>query len=495
MLRLRHLSIDSFGEQIAYINKNCMFYNVDNVNKPTNLEISSCGNKIYASLQMVDDSFILQEDEIGLNTEAFEALACGEGEDVEINLSPPPKSLEYIKRKISGDILSSKEYSEIMKDIMDGRYSKMDIAVFLVSCLSYSSSNELVSLIQSMVSNNKLNWDEYSIVVDSHTFGEVMGNSVDLIILAIISAYGLPIAKTCIGSTLSASSVADTIGVMTNIYQDDDKFQGYVRKNRGAIAYYDTLSISYINGYLRDVAEQLQIDKNEFIIISMLSMIYSTGLSHALIDIPVGKYTRVKDISEAIRIKKQIEYICKELGIFIEVVITDGSEPIGSGIGSVLEMRDVVRVLRNSKAAPQDLRDKSLFLAGRILEFDPNVSGGQGYAVAKELLEKGRAWLSFQKIILSQGRKKNFVLGQHKFEVIASVSGIINEINGLIINKICMIAGSTQCVGAGVDLYKKIGDEVVKGDILYTIYSCNSSDLEQATFLAKNDDGYTILNH
>ena len=224
-------------------------------------------------------------------------------------------------------------------------------------------------------------------------------------------------------------------------------------------------------------------------------LIYSTGLSHALIDIPVGKYTRVKDISEAIRIKKQIEYICKELGIFIEVVITDGSEPIGSGIGSVLEMRDVIRVLRNSKAAPQDLRDKSLFLAGRILEFDPNVSGGQGYAVAKELLEKGRAWLSFQKIILSQGRKKNFVLGQHKFEVIASVSGIINEINGLIINKICMIAGSTQCVGAGVDLYKKVGDEVTKGDILYVIYSCSSSDLEQATFLAKNDDGYTILNH
>ena len=186
MLRLRHLSIDSFGEQIAYINKNCMFYNVDNVNKPTNLEISSCGNKIYASLQMVDDSFILQEDEIGLNTEAFEALSCKEGEGVEINLSPPPISLEYVKRKISGDILGFDEYSEIMKDVMDGRYSKMDIAVFLVSCLSYSSANELVSLIKSIVGNNKLYWDEYRMIVDSHSFGGIPGNKADLIICTVL---------------------------------------------------------------------------------------------------------------------------------------------------------------------------------------------------------------------------------------------------------------------------------------------------------------------
>ena len=73
------------------------------------------------------------------------------------------------------------------------------------------------------------------------------------------------------------------------------------------------------------------------------------------------------------RLRKLIEYVGDMLSMEIDVVITDGSEPIGNGVGAVLEARDVMKVLRNKEAAPQDLLEKALFLAGRLLEFAPKV--------------------------------------------------------------------------------------------------------------------------
>ena len=118
------------------------------------------------------------------------------------------------------------------------------------------------------------------------------------------------------------------------------------------------------------------------------------GITYAawdmVLDIPVGANARVRSANEAIRIRKQVEYIGDMLGISIDAVVTDGSEPIGNGIGAVLEARDVMKVLHNAEDAPVDLKEKSLFLAGRVLEFDPQLRGGQGYAAAKEILESGK---------------------------------------------------------------------------------------------------------
>ena len=47
-----------------------------------------------------------------------------------------------------------------------------------------------------------------------------------------------------------------------------------------------------------------------------------------------------------------------------------------------------MQVLQNSPDAPSDLRQKSLRLAGRVIEFDPDVRGGQGYTLVFETFLK-----------------------------------------------------------------------------------------------------------
>ena len=67
MLKLKHIPVKSFGENIAYIYKDCAFYKVDDLNKVTKLEIHKGNKTIYAFLQIVAEEGVLAADEIGLN--------------------------------------------------------------------------------------------------------------------------------------------------------------------------------------------------------------------------------------------------------------------------------------------------------------------------------------------------------------------------------------------------------------------------------------------
>lgn len=492
MLKLKHIPVKSFGENIAYIYNGCALYKVDDLNKVTKLEIHKGNKTIYAFLQIVAEEGVLVADEIGLNDDAFNTLNMSEGTEVHVSLAAPSASTQALRRKISGEVLTSGEYAAIVNDISAGRYSKMDIAAFLVACSASMSSTELVSFTEALVAKKVLHWDEKKMVVDQHCLGGIPGNKTDLIILAIVAAYGLPIAKSVIKSLTSCSGVADTMGVLADVDLNATKFQKYMRENNGAIVNYDAMEETKVNHLLHDVRSQLGINQNELVIASIIAMMISSGVSHLVLDIPVGENARIRTTNEAIRIRKQVEYIGDMLGLSIDVVITDGSEPIGNGIGAVLEARDVMKVLQNTEDAPVDLKEKSLFLAGRVLEFDPQLRGGQGYAVAKEILESGRALETFKKIVNSQGVKQVPNLGQYVREVVAPYDGVISAINNITINKIGVYAGATQCIGSGLDLKKKTGDRVKAGEVLYVIYSCNAADFDVVSQLVEVDSGYSI---
>lgn len=492
MLTLKHVSIQSFNEYLVYLHKDCEVYKVDDIKAMTKLEIHGGVKPIFAFLHVVDDDKIVKPNEIGLNNEAFQQMNLPEGATVSITLSPPPSSLSSIKRKIKGNILSQAEYNAIVNDISERRYSKMDISSFLVATGTFMTAPECLSLTEALVGDNVISWDNDDIVVDHHCLGGIPGNKTDIIITAIAAAYGLPIPKTASSSLTSCAGVADVFAVLANVDLDDKMLKKTVSETRGAIINYESLNISDTNKIISAVARQLGITQIEHIVSSVIAIKMAVGVTHLLIDIPVGANARIKTTTEALHVRKLIEYIGDMLSIEIDAVITDGSEPIGNGVGAVLEARDVMKVLRNKEDAPQDLKEKSLFLAGRILEFDPKLRGGQGYAAAKEILESGRALEVINKIIHAQGRAPQPVLGHLTFDVPSPVSGEVKAIDNIRINKIGLWAGAGKYPGAGLDLLKKVGDKVSQGESLYRIHSTNSTDFAFANSAVEAGNGFEI---
>jgi thymidine phosphorylase len=162
----------------------------------------------------------------------------------------------------------------------------------------------------------------------------------------------------------------------------------------------------------------------------------------------------------------------------------------------VLEARDVMRVLSNHPEAPMDLRQKALRLAGRMLEFDPDVRGGDGFGIARDILDSGRALERMQAIIAAQGARPfdpdSPPLAPHAFDVVAPEDGVVIAIDNLKLARIARLAGAPKATGAGVDLAVRIGDEVRAGQRLYTVYAAFRNELALAHRSSERDSGFTL---
>jgi thymidine phosphorylase len=159
----------------------------------------------------------------------------------------------------------------------------------------------------------------------------------------------------------------------------------------------------------------------------------------------------------------------------------------------VLEARDVMLVLENDPDQPRDLREKALQLASRILEFDPDVRGGQGYSLARDILESGRALEKMRALIEEQGARTDTVaVGQLGYAVTAERDGNVVAIDNLQMAHIARLAGAPMDKGAGVDLYKKVGDPVHCGEPLYVVHAEFDADFRFACEAAAQQSGFTL---
>ncbi|MHA1569577.1 MAG: thymidine phosphorylase, partial [Alphaproteobacteria bacterium] len=140
-----------------------------------------------------------------------------------------------------------------------------------------------------------------------------------------------------------------------------------------------------------------------------------------------------------------------------------------------------------------DLREKALLLAGHILEFDPLLRGGHGVRRAREILDQGRALEVMERIIDGQGRASAApALGRLTREIVAPADGRVVSIDCRRIGRIARLAGAPMDKGAGIDLLRKRGDMVRRGEPLYRIHAGIAADFTFATEMAEADSGYGL---
>jgi thymidine phosphorylase len=400
-----------------------------------------------------------------------------------------------VRAKIQGHALSAGELGAIVQDIAHYRYSDMEIAAFLIGSASFMTSGELLALSRAMAeAGTQLKWDR-PIVVDKHCIGGIPGNRTSMLVVPIVAAHGMVMPKTSSRAITSPSGTADTMEVLAKVELEPEQLYNIVHQERACLAWGGTARLAPADDVLISVERPLGIDSQGQMVASILSKKLAAGSNHLLVDIPVGPTAKVRHMREALQLRKLFEYIGDRSGIHLEVIITDGNQPIGRGIGPVLEARDVMQVLNNETDAPSDLRQKALRLAGRILEFDPDVRGGYGYSIARDILDSGRAMAKMQDIIAAQGKQtQEYHLGKLSFEVTAERSGFITAIDNYHLARIARLAGAPMDKGAGVDLFKKLGDGVEQGEPLYRVYAEFKADHQFALAMTQERSGYTIGN-
>jgi len=495
-LKLRSVAIDTYKENVAYLHRQCHIYRSEGFQALSKIEIhvKDDGPPVVAVLNVVDDNNITAPGELGLSEQVYEQLGVPEGTNVTISHANPPASLLSIHRKIAGEPLSYEHYQDITRDIINNRYSKIEISAFLVACTETGMErNEVLYLTKAMVETGEhMDWGE-PLVADKHCIGGIPGNRTSMLIVPIVAAHGLLMPKTSSRAITSPAGTADTMEVLANVKLSHQQMHQIVNHERGCLSWGGTARLAPVDDILISVERPLSLDSPGQMVASILSKKVAAGSTHLIIDIPIGPTAKIKNHIEAMKLRKLFEYVGDNMGLHLDVVITDGKQPVGRGIGPVLETEDVLGVLKNDPLAPVDLREKALQLAGHVIEFDPDVRGGQGYQIARDILSSGRALEKFESIIKAQGKNKYpAARGKLTYDVITPVSGIIKSIDNLQMARIARKAGAPLDKGAGVLLHKKCDAKIEKGDVLYTIYADFKANYQFAIDAVNQDNAYQI---
>ena len=450
-LRIRRLALDTGRENVAVLLAGSTALRPEVFRSFSRVAITAAARTIIATLMTSDDPMLIGPAELGLAEPAFRRLGGEEGDSVTLLPIAPPDSLDAVRRKIAGSTLPAADIEAIVHDISTYRYADIEIAAFLVGAASFMSTDELLALTRAMAdAGTRLEWNR-PLVVDKHCIGGIPGNRTSMIVVPIVAAHGLLMPKTSSRAITSPAGTADTMEVLARVDLDVDDMRRVVETCGGCLVWGGHVGLSPADDVLISVERPLGIDNRELMVASILSKKLAAGSTRLLIDIPVGPHAKVHDADEAMRLRKLFEFLGDRLGLPADVILTDGRQPIGRGIGPVLEAQDVMQVLSSDPAAPSDLREKAIRVAGHILEYDPGLRGGAGYARAVELLDTGAAMVAMQRIIDAQGPPPaRAALGHMTAEVVAERDGTVAAIDNLRLNRLARLAGAPIAKGAGI---------------------------------------------
>jgi thymidine phosphorylase len=496
-LTARRIGIDTYRENVVYLRRDCPVYRAEGFQALSKVQVAANGATILAVLNVVDDARLIGALELGLSLEAYAQLGASEGDPVRIAHAEPPASIRALKRKIDGERLTRDELHAIVRDIAGHRYSKIELAAFVVATSRFElDRDEVLHLTEAMAgAGRRLDWRERP-VVDKHCIGGIPGNRTSMLVVPIVAAHGMLIPKTSSRAITSPAGTADTMECLATVDLPFEKMEAVVRAHRGCLAWGGRAELSPADDVLISVSRPLSLDSPGQMVASILSKKIAAGSTHLVLDIPLGPTAKVRHMDEAQRLKKLFEYVAGRIGLQLDAVITDGRQPVGRGIGPALEARDVLKVLHNDPDAPADLRVKALRLAGRVLEFDPDLRGGDGFNVARDILDSGRALAKLADLVQAQGPRP---FDRHRpplaplcHEVAAGRDGVVTGIDNERLARIARLAGAPKARGAGVDLLRKLGDPVTAGEALYCLYAASPSELQFAREVAGRDSGYAI---
>jgi thymidine phosphorylase len=480
MLLVKRMGIDTYSKQVIYMRKDCHICLSEGFEALSRVAVKHNNKIIITTLNIVDGD-LLEPGRVGLSESAWHALSPQEDDSVHLFHPEPLTSLSHVRSKIYGHALSEPQMESIMKDIVHGRYDDVHLSSFITACAGNRLNlDEVVDLTQSMINTgSRISWDE-KVVVDKHCVGGLPGNRTTLIIVPIVTAFGLTMPKTSSRAITSPAGTADTMETLAPVNLTVEKIQEVVRKVGGCIAWGGAVHLSPADDILIAVERRLDVDSEGQLIASVLSKKVAAGSSHVLIDIPVGPTAKIRSLNIATHLADTMIKVGDEIGLNVRTKITQGEQPVGFGIGPALEALDVIAVLRNDKGAPQDLRERSILLAGEVLEFCGEVPFGSGHIEAEKILDDGRAWEKFQAICEAQGGMREPTVADHRRDVTAAFTGYVEKIDNRRLALTAKLAGAPIAPSAGIYLHVKQGQPVEKGQPLFTVHAEAPGELDYA---------------
>ena len=417
--------------------------------------------------------------------------------------------VDIIDKKKKNNELTKAEIEFLLEGYLSGKVPDYQMSSFLMSVyFNNMTKDELTNFTLTMRDSGDTiffdNLDHY--LVDKHSTGGV-GDKVTVVLGPILSAVGMATTK------LSGKGLGHTGGTIDK-FESIRNFKFSTTKEElvevasktgvGLMGYSDNIVPLDKKIYaLRDVTAT--VDSIPLIASSIMSKKLAIQSDLIILDVKVGDGAFMKTIEDARELSRRMVEIGNSVGRKTIAVLTNMEEPLGYNIGNANEIIEGIEALKGNWSS--DLKEvvyEIVYLAlkhkGEVETFE------EASEKIDEVINNGRALeLLKQFIELSGGDGEvvnNYELlptPKSVLEVLAQEDGYVTEIKAEEVGKAAMVIGAGRATkedevdhAVGIELKKKVGDKVEKGDLIAEIYYNDDKNIESSKAMVL--DAYVIGN-
>ena len=492
-LRARRVGVHTHDQAVVFMRVDCHICRSEGLTPHSRVLLSAGGREIIATLYQVSDGLVGAE-EAGLSEAAWTRLALSDGEPVFVRHPDPVLSLGSVRGRIYGKRLGEADLRAIIADVVKGQYSDVHLSAFVTAGSAVPfDRDETVALTRAMVDvGDRLTWPD-GLVLDKHSVGGLPGNRTTPIVVAIVAAHGLTMPKTSSRAITSPAGTADTMETLAPVDLDLPAIRRVVGREHGCIVWGGAVRLSPADDILIRVERALDIDSEGQLVASVLSKKIAAGATRLVLDVPVGPTAKVRGAEAAQALSSALSDVAAVFGLETTIVLSDGMQPVGRGIGPALEAKDVLAVLQQAADAPVDLQERACRLAGALLELGGKAGQGRGNALAAQTLRSGQAWDKFQRICEAQGGMRTPPRASQQRPLPAPAAGRVVSIDNRKIARLAKLAGAPEAKAAGVEMHVKLGDVVGPGQPICTLHADTPGELNYALDYAASTEGIVSI--
>ena len=409
---------------------------------------------------------------------------------------------DIIEIKRDGHKLSKEQIEYFVNNYTNGNITDYQAAALVMAIyINGMDEEEITNLTLAMAnSGDILDLSELGIVVDKHSTGGI-GDKVTLILAPIIASLGIPVAKMSGRGLGYTGGTADKLEAIPgyNVVLDEKQFIENV-KEIGISLITQTANLAPADKKIYALRDSINcVESIPLIASSIMSKKIASGANKIVLDVTCGSGAFMKTKENAKKLAETMEKIGKLAERETVAVITNMDQPLGKYVGNTLEVIEAIEALNGHWQ--EDVKEVVLLLGANMIKL-----AGKGDDLEEnkvrmlEQIENGEALSKFKELVVKQGGDVSYIedlekfpKAKYKLPVIATKSGIVNKLNAEEVGKIAMKLGAGRLrkedeiiKEVGIELNKKVGNNVEIGDILAYIHGNNEELTEKAVIDLRN---------
>ena len=405
------------------------------------------------------------------------------------------RAYDLIRKKRDGGLLSPEELRFIVRGATTGEIADEQLAAFLMAVFfrGMDLRAELPHWLDAMLHSGEV-LDLSRIEgrkVDKHSTGGV-GDKISIPLAPLVAVCGVRVPM------VSGRGLGHTGGTLDKL----ESIPGF-RVDLSAARFaelVDRLGLCLI-GQTAEIAPAdrklyalrdatATVESVPLIASSILSKKLAEGIDALVLDVKVGRGAFMKTAQDARLLARTMVDLCRAVGRECVALLSRMDAPLGSAVGNAVEVRESIDVLRGG--GPDDVRELTLLLGVEMLRLGGVADARIARARLEAALVDGSALRRFAQLIEAQGGDPRVADDPSRLpeprlrrEVIADRSGVLGALDAELVGLAAVELGAGRArkedavdPAAGLLLRKRVGDEVVAGEVLAELHARTAARLD-----------------